>query len=231
MQCRKKSLRLCLQNRTVARKVLKTALVEAEGMLNSQPITHVSSYAGDIEALTSNHFLLLPANPSSDDADDNERDQLNETMATVPSALVNFMFWKRFAKEYIPSLIERKKWKEKRKNLKEADVVLVAEPNQRRGIWPLGRMGSTHPGQDGVVRAVTVRTQYGEHKRPITKLCFLEEGETYNPRHIGWDSWDVFCPPNVGLHQLASQKQTTQLWEGKNTTFCRYMLFAPDVPT
>ena len=138
MQCTKKTLRLCLQNRTVAGEVLKTALVEAEGMLNSRPITHVSSDAGDIEALTSNHFLLLPANPSYDEADDNERDQLNETMATVPNALANF-FWKRCAKEYIPSLIERKKWKEKRKNLKEADVVLVQLQNrtsdEEYGLW------------------------------------------------------------------------------------------------
>ena len=157
--------------------------------------------------------------------------EINSTKLLRQSqALVNF-FWKRFAKEYIPSLIERKKWKEKRKNLKEADVALVAEPNQPRGIWPLGRIVSTHPGQDGVVRAVRVRTQYGEHKRPITKLCFLEEAETYNPRHIGWDSWDVFCPLNVGLCQLASEKQKTQHWEVKNTTFCRYMVFAPDVPT
>ena len=133
VQCTKKTLKAVLQNRIVAREALKTALVEAEGKLNSQLITHVSSEAGDIEALTSNHFLLLPANPSYDEADDNERDQLNETMAIVPSALVNF-FWKRFAKEYIPSLIERKKWKEKRKNLKEADVALVVEPNQPRGI-------------------------------------------------------------------------------------------------
>ena len=56
--------------------------------------------------------------------------------------------------------------------------MLVAEPNQPRGIWPLSRIVSTHPGQDGMVRAVTVRTQYGEYKRPITKLCFLEEAET-----------------------------------------------------
>ena len=133
-------LKAVLQNRIVAREVLRSARVEAEGMLNSRPITQVSSDAGDIEALTSNHFLLLPANSSYDEADDNERDQLNETMATVPSARVNF-FWKRFAMEHIPSLIERKKWKEKRKNLKEADVVFVAEPNQPRGIWPLGRMG------------------------------------------------------------------------------------------
>ena len=56
--------------------------------------------------------------------------------------------------------------------------MLVAEPNQPLGILPLGRIVSTHPGQDGMVRAVTVRTQYGEYKRPITKLCFLEEAET-----------------------------------------------------
>ena len=69
-----------LQNRTVAREALKTALVEAEGILNSRPITHVSNDAGDIEALTSNHFLLLPANPSYEEADGNERDQLSETI-------------------------------------------------------------------------------------------------------------------------------------------------------
>ena len=50
-----------------------------------------------------------------------------------------------------------KKWKEKKQNLKEGDVVLVAEPNQPRGVWPLGRIVSTHPGRDGLVGAVTVR--------------------------------------------------------------------------
>ena len=53
----------------------------------------------------------------------------------------------------------------------------VAEPNQPRGIWPLGRIVSTHPGQDGIVRAVTVRTQYGEYKTPITKLFLRGSGD------------------------------------------------------
>lgn len=74
MQCTKKTLKAVLQNRTIAREALKTALVEAEGMLNSRPITHVSNDAGDIEALTSNNFPLLPANPSYEEADGNERD-------------------------------------------------------------------------------------------------------------------------------------------------------------
>ena len=55
---------------------------------------------------------------------------------------------------------------------------------------------------------------------------------SYNPRHISWDSLgDVFCLPNVGLRELASQKQKIQHWEGKSTTFCRYTVFAPGVLT
>ena len=148
--------------------------MEAEGVLNGRPIT---SDVGDIEALTPNHFLLPRANPSNEEADVSEREINSTKLWRHFQALVNF-FWKRLIKEYIPKLTERKKRKEKRKNLKEGNVVLVAEPNQPRGIWPLGRIVSTHPGQDGMVRAVTVRTQYGEYNRPITKLCFLEEAET-----------------------------------------------------
>jgi len=151
--------------------------VEAEGILNSRPVTYVSSDADDIEALTPNYFLLLRANPSNEEADVSEREINSTKLWRQSQALVNF-FLKRFTKENIPSLTERKKWREKRKNLKEGDVVLFAEPNQPRGMWPLGRIVSTYPGQDGMVRAVTVRTQYGEYKRPITKLCFLEEAET-----------------------------------------------------
>ena len=55
-------------------------------------------------------------------------------------ALANFV-WRRFTKEYLPSLTERRKWKEKKLNMEEGDVVLVVEPNQSRGVWPLGRIG------------------------------------------------------------------------------------------
>ena len=163
----KKTLKTVLQNRIVAKEALRTALVEAEGILNSRPVTYVSSDADDIEALTPNHFLLLRANPSNEEADVGEREINSTKLWRQSQALVNF-FLKRFTKENIPSLTERKKWREKRKSLKEGDVVFVAEPNQLRGMWPLSRIVSTHPGQDGMDLAVTVRTQYGEYKRPIT---------------------------------------------------------------
>ena len=176
VQCTKKTLKAIAEDRIVSKEVLRTALVEAEGILNSRPITHVSNDAGDIEALTPNHFLLLRANPSYEDAEVSDR-EINSTMMWRQSQAPANFFWRLFTKEYLPSLTQRKKSKEKKRNLKDGDVVLVAEPNQPRGVWPLGRIVSTHPGQDGLVRAVTMRTQHGEYKRPITKLCLLEKAE------------------------------------------------------
>jgi len=174
VQCTEKTLKAILANRIVSKEVLRTALVEAEGILNSRPIIGVQNDAGDIEALTPNHFLLMRANPSYEDADVSDRD-INSTKLWRQSQALANVFWRRFTKEYLPSLTEKKKWKEKKQILKEGDVVLVAEPSQPRGVWPLGRIVSTCPGRDGMVRAVTVRTQTGEYKRPITKLCLLEE--------------------------------------------------------
>lgn len=64
MQCTKKTLNAILANRIVSKEVLRTALVEAEGILKSRPITHASNDVGDIEALTANHFQLMRANPN-----------------------------------------------------------------------------------------------------------------------------------------------------------------------
>jgi len=111
LQCTKTTLKAIVADRIVSKDVPRTALVKAEGILNSRPTTQVSNDSGDIEALTPNHFLLLQANPSYGDADVSDREM----------------------------------------EIKDGDVVLVAEPNQPRGVWPLGRMVSTHPGQDGSV--------------------------------------------------------------------------------
>ena len=73
VQCTKRTLKAILANRIVPREVLRTALVEPKGILNSPPVIHVSSDADDIEALTPNHFSLLRANPSYEDADLSDR--------------------------------------------------------------------------------------------------------------------------------------------------------------
>ena len=110
----------------------------------------MSSNARDIKALTPNHLLLLRANPSYEDANVGDREVNSTKLWRQSQALANF-FWRRLSNEYLPSLLEMRKWKEKKQNLKVGHVVLVAEPNQPRDVWPLGRIMSTYPGKDRMV--------------------------------------------------------------------------------
>ena len=138
--------------------------------------------------------MLLRANPSYEDAEVSDREINSIKMWRRSQALANF-FWTRFTKEYLPNLTERKKWKEKRQNLKEGDVVLVAKPNQPRGVWPLGRIVSTHPERNGLVRAVTVRTQDGEYERRLLNFVYQRKRKcrTVDERCVSTGGGDV--PP------------------------------------
>ena len=53
-------------------------------------------------------------------------------------------------------------------------MVLIKEDNIRCGQWPLGRIVKLDPGEDGVVRVVTVQTSKGTYKRSAVKILRLE---------------------------------------------------------
>ena len=76
-------------------------------------------------------------------------------------------------KEYLSALNTRNKWVEEKRNNSPDDVVLVVDPGNPRGHWPLGRIQEVFPGPDGKVRVVRVRTGGKDYVRPITKLCPL----------------------------------------------------------
>ena len=85
------------------------------------------------------------------------------------------MFWKRWVKEYVPTLTERSKWFNKAHDLKEGDVVLITDAQKNCGQWLMGRVEQVHQGKDGSVRSVDVKTQFGRLSRPTNKLCLLQE--------------------------------------------------------
>jgi hypothetical protein len=39
--------------------------------------------------------------------------------------------------------------------------------------WPLGRIHAVHPGPDGVIRVVSVKSARGVFKRPINEVCVV----------------------------------------------------------
>jgi len=80
-------------------------------------------------------------------------------------------FGRRWIREYLPSLIERKKWEKSVRPLLVGDKVLIMEENNKRGEWFMGSIVTVHPSHDGVVRKATVKTTRSVLIRPIVKLC------------------------------------------------------------
>ena len=82
-------------------------------------------------------------------------------------------FWHRWAKEYLPTLIERRKWRKVKRNFQVGDIILVATDNTPREKWPLGRITETFPDEKGHVRSVMLTSKNNKYKRPIAKLVLL----------------------------------------------------------
>lgn len=59
------------------------------------------------------------------------------------------------------------------KNLEIGNMVLLKDDNAPPLHRPLGRITQIHPGNDGVVRVVTVRTQSGTYKRCTKRVVLL----------------------------------------------------------
>jgi len=169
----KAALRVVLKNTSVSEETFVTVLAEVEALLNARPLTHVSFDPESLEPLTPNHFLLGRANPSNAPDITTEKDQTSRRRIKVAQALTE-QYWKRWLKEYAPSLTERKKWLRQRRNLQVDDVVLVVDNQSPRGTWPVGRVTKIIPGSDGIVRVAIVKTKHGEYKRPVAKLCLLD---------------------------------------------------------
>ena len=77
------------------------------------------------------------------------------------------------------TLQERQKWNQPKRNLAINDIVLVKDPDVVRNKWPLGRVTSVIPSDDGLVRKVYVKTTSSAEPllRPVTKLVVLAENE------------------------------------------------------
>uniref|UniRef100_A0A1B0DAH6 Uncharacterized protein n=1 Tax=Phlebotomus papatasi TaxID=29031 RepID=A0A1B0DAH6_PHLPP len=73
----------------------------------------------------------------------------------------------------IKTFTQRPKWLGNQENLQIGDLVLVKTENFKTGSWCLGRVFNVHPGADGVVRVVTVKTRSGMCRRGVNKLARL----------------------------------------------------------
>lgn len=150
-----------------------TLLTEIEASLNSRPLCQLSSDPGDYNALTPGHFLTGgPINAIPEPS----LLTINENRLTRWQFLVKLQqdFWRSWSSDYLNELQQRpKNWTTRRENLQEGDIVIVKDNNLPPSNWLLARVSRTHPGDDGVVRVVTLKHQAGEMKRATSRVCRL----------------------------------------------------------
>ncbi|CAL1281583.1 unnamed protein product [Larinioides sclopetarius] len=109
-------------------------------------------------------------------------------------------FWDRWTAEYLNHLQSRLKWTKRNQDLEVDQLVLLKEPNKTPLEWALARVTRVHPGPDGAVRVLDIKTSRGTFRRAITCVVPLPIS-----RDVGQPSnggRDVQCcnPPSPDSH-------------------------------
>ena len=151
---------------------LHTYVNEIEAILNSRPLSPMSSDPNDLRPLTPGHFLI--GGPLTSFPQEDRRDERSARLSSWQHAQqMRQHFWRRWHKEYLNELTVRSKWHSGSANIAIGSVVLIKEDNAPPLQWKLARVIDTYPGNDGIVRVVSVKTTDGIYKRCVKKLCPL----------------------------------------------------------
>ncbi|XP_053968859.1 uncharacterized protein LOC128870282 [Anastrepha ludens] len=151
---------------------LNTVMISIEAILNSRPISPLSSDPNDLEALTPGHFLIgssLKAIPEREEMGTNI-DHISKWARTVA---IKQSFWRRWSHEYINSLQARTKWTSGNPNVLEGLLVIIQDENAPPQRWTMGRIIKCIAGSDNRIRVVDVKTSRGILRRPVHKIAVL----------------------------------------------------------
>ncbi|XP_050301507.1 uncharacterized protein LOC126739751 [Anthonomus grandis grandis] len=150
----------------------QTLLIRIEAVLNSRPLTPLTTDPDDLTCLSPSHFLIgrpmetIPELPISD---------IKENRLSQYQLLQKLYehFWSRWSREYIHELQQRHKWKRSSGNVDIGQLVLIRDENLPPTRWRLGRVLKLIPGKDGINRVAFVKTADSELSRAVTRLCPL----------------------------------------------------------
>ncbi len=171
---------------------LVTAVTEAESILNSRPLSYVSSE--DVEEpltpahlLSGRRILSLPErhreNPEDEDFEvDLSTDDLNKRVRYLNDIISHF--WRRWRNEYLVELrnAHRSQRKLQEKSCVEiGDIVLVHDENHPRSFWRIGRIRDLVTSKEGdgnsrgaVVQVISKKGRTTTLRRPLQLFYPLE---------------------------------------------------------
>ncbi|XP_076661056.1 uncharacterized protein LOC143364804 [Halictus rubicundus] len=153
-----------------------TFVIEIEAILNSRPLTPLSSDPNDISALTPGHFLIGGSLTCITETDFSKSPS-NRLSNWQHIQKVKQDFWTRWHKEYIHQLNLRQ-MEQRVSRHQHRDHRTLKDDHLPPLCWHLGRVQQVHPGTDGIIRAVTVRTINGTYKRNVKRLAPLPDSDS-----------------------------------------------------
>ncbi len=152
---------------------LYTLLAQAESILNSRPIAPLhSEEASEGTYLTAGHFLIgrplrAPPQPLPPTGKIS-----NLRRWELVSRLLNDL-WRQWTATYLASCAQRSKWNRTGRPLAPGDLVFVRDETLRSRDWPVAVVETAHVGDDGHVRAVTLRCRGRKYARAVNRLIPL----------------------------------------------------------
>lgn len=171
----KHHLNRVLGDTTLTYEEMVTVITQIEAVLNSRPLTPMSSDPSDYEALTPGHFLIGEPLNAIIEPDLSEL-KLGRLSRLQLIRRLQQTFWNRWSKEYLAQLQCRAKWTT-HSDIKLGTLVLMAEENIPPQKWNMGRIVKLHPGKDGTVRVVSVKMHQDIYKRAVHRLAPLPLNE------------------------------------------------------
>ena len=182
----KRAISVSMGSQILSFSEIQTVFFEAANLVNERPIGRHPNDPDDGVYLSPNHLLLgrassrVPAGPF-------EQVSKHSKRFSVIQGIID-SFWRRWTRDFFPSLLVNQKWHTEKRNVRVGDVVIVQDSKQTRGHWRLAKVGNVFPSDDGRVRKVEVMyknerpgelgnkyagTPYTKIERPVQKIVVI----------------------------------------------------------
>ncbi|XP_033759487.1 uncharacterized protein LOC117341732 [Pecten maximus] len=157
--------------------VLTIFLAEASAVINSRPLTPVSSDLDNPYPLSPSVLLTQKSDSIVDIVIPTDVKNMYRAQWKRVQILAE-IFWRRWKSEFLQTLQCRRKWTSDERSLHSDDVVLLRDKEVARNYWLLGVVTRTITSEDGKIRKAEVRviTQSGKpttYTRPVNEMVVL----------------------------------------------------------
>tara|TARA_B110001454_G_scaffold196478_1_gene199376 strand:- start:542 stop:6220 length:5679 start_codon:yes stop_codon:yes gene_type:complete len=174
----KKAIKISVGEQILTLSEMQTVMYESANLVNERPIGRHPNSTEDGVYLSPNDLLLgrsstaVPSGQFDGSLSTQVRYRFVQGVITA--------FWKKWTRDFFPSLVVRQKWHTAKRNVSKGDIVLIQDANSVRGRWKMGRVSKAEPSlRDGFVRSVEVQYKNPGHNvfttitRPVQRLIVI----------------------------------------------------------